>query len=370
MTILKEHLRKKWSYILKDFKNEDIKPVISNTMFKAMLCNSTYRKKYVSYLISLVSGYDYKTIYKNIKFENNELDKYNLKDKGMSVDLVCTVGDKVWNIEANGSSTTKFKLHRNIGYADRLYLQKSLVGNKYEYNNVTQISLNNFYFSGKSDIKYTVTMKTESNDLYTDKKKIIHINIPLIRKKWYDGNEKLTKLEKFILAMNEKSSKELDNLIKEDKIMKDYRKDAKMMSIDGNILGLYNKEADDEWLRLAEENEKKKEQKAFDRKVRAFENKQRIFEDKQRTFEDKQRTFEDKQRTFEDQQRTFENQQRTFENQQRTFEDKQRTFEEEKNKVFNDGKIDVAKKMIKNKIDINTIINCTGLSKSVVARLY
>ena len=363
MTILKEQLSKRYSYILKDFKNEDIKPVISNTMFKAMLCNSAYRKKYVSYLIALVSGNDYKMIYENIRFENGELDKFNLKDKGMNVDLVCTVKDEIWNIEANGSSTTRFKLHRNIGYADRLYLQKSLVGNKYEYNNVTQISLNNFYFSGKSDIKYTVTMQTDSNDLYTDKKKIIHINIPLIRKKWYDSNEKLTKLEKFILAMNEKSSIELDNLIREEKIMKDYRKDAKMMSLDENILGLYDKEADDECIRLAEENEKKKEQKAFDRKVKKFENREKNFEDRKRSFEDKEKKFKDKQRIFEDKQRTFEDKQRTFEN-------IQKKFESEKSKVFNDGKLDVAKKMIKNKIDINTIIDCTGLSKGVIAGLY
>ena len=66
----------------------------------------------------------------------------------------------------------------------------------------------------------------------------------------------------------------------------------------------------------------------------------------------------------------FEEEQRTFEDKQRTFENIQKKFESEKSKVFNDGKLDVAKKMIKNKIDINTIIDCTGLSKGVIAGLY
>ena len=44
--------------------------------------------------------------------------------------------------------------------------------------------------------------------------KIIQIYIPLIRKKWYDNDEDLTLLEKFLTIINEKDSKKLNSLVK------------------------------------------------------------------------------------------------------------------------------------------------------------
>ena len=325
LEVLSRYLVKKNAYVLKNFKNEDIKPAISNTMFDAMFFNSNYGRKYTSYLISLVLDMDYQYVYDNISFVNAGLNRLNLKEKKMTVDLVCLVKEKVINVEMNGKSTTKRKLYRNINYLDRLYGQKSMVGNKYEYNDVTQISINNFYFKDKNNINSTVVLQMDG-ETYTNKKKIIHIFVPLIRKKWYDGNERLTKLEKFILAINESSSDKLDELIKEDEIMKEYRTDAKMMSLEDNILGLYDKEAEDEWLREGEEYDREQERKAY------------------------------------------EEEKKIHEIERKNYEAEKKNYEAEIKKL-KQNKIDIARNMINSKLDLNIVESCTGLSKQVLMKL-
>ena len=75
--------------------------------------------------------------------------------------------------------------------------------------------------------------KYELSDLIGNEKKLLtdyiciyHIELPKIRKKFFN-NEKLNMLEKFMLAMNEEDSKRLDEEIGGIKIMEEYRKDAK-----------------------------------------------------------------------------------------------------------------------------------------------
>ncbi|MDE5587475.1 MAG: hypothetical protein K2I72_03780, partial [Bacilli bacterium] len=75
--------------------------------------------------------------------------------------------------------------------------------------------------------------------------------LPKIRKKLYN-KDKLTELERLLLVFNEGSPDRLENLIGEDKVMSEYRKDALDASEDEEIIGLYDKELHLEMLRNTE----------------------------------------------------------------------------------------------------------------------
>ena len=124
ITILEKEITRENSYKLRDIKKGDIMPMVSDVMFHTMLNNSN-RKKYVSYLLSLVLEEDYKEILNSIEFVKDEIDKENIYESKKTVDLVCKVKDKIYNVEMNNNGGIE-SLERNISYlkafANGLYI--------------------------------------------------------------------------------------------------------------------------------------------------------------------------------------------------------------------------------------------------------
>ena len=97
-------------------------------------------------------------------------------------------------------------------------------------------------------------LKSEDDIILTDKIRIIYLYLPIIRRKYYN-KEKLSDIDKLLLIFNEKDSKKLSELYRGDTIMNDYREEALDASEDDEILGLYDKEKEEEMLRIAREEE-------------------------------------------------------------------------------------------------------------------
>ena len=263
MIIFENKISTASSYELTDYKGCNIIPAVSDVMFEVMFNNDGIGKKYTSYLLSLVFDMDYEYLYNNIEFMKSRLDKERYHEKGMTVDLICKIGNKYYNVELNNNRTSIGRMERNVYYGTSSYGGTLKSGDDYNYNHTVQVNLNNFAFDGVDEIRQDFMLKDEKGNILTDKIKIIQIYIPLIRKKWYDNDEDLTLLEKFLMIINEKDSEKLDSLVKENDFMDDYRKDAKEKSIDTEVVGLYNKELEDEMLMKAslkeEYNEGKKQ---------------------------------------------------------------------------------------------------------------
>ena len=240
--ILKGKILKEDAYNLEDYKSEDIKPCISNTMFEAMINNES-RKKYLCYILSFFIDKDIDYIMDNITFLKNELNQESIKEYGKTVDLVVDVDNISYNIELNNNST-KDELYRNIEYAFHLSDINIKSNKRYIYKECKQINICNFSFEGLDNpIIGPFTLKDNENNELTDKVEIYYILLPKVRKKMYN-KEELTNLEKFMLALNEKD----DNLIESlegDRILEDYRKDAYSASKDQIIAGLYDKELEE-----------------------------------------------------------------------------------------------------------------------------
>jgi len=247
MTMIERKISKENAYVLKEFKKGYKIPIISDTMFHTML-NNYSRKKYVSYLISLALNKDYEKIYSSIIFLNNKLDKENIRESSKTVDFVCTIDNEVIGIEMN-NNTSKEALERNISYAADLYKSKMIRGRKYEYQKVVQININNFTFKGNNKIIEEYSLKNKQGEEFTDKLKFIHIYLPNIRKKYYN-KDNLSELERLLLIFNEEE--DLEKLSGGNIIMEDYIKEREDISIDDEVIGLYDKELHLEKLRLSE----------------------------------------------------------------------------------------------------------------------
>ena len=248
-TILELPISRKNAYLLKELKKGDRIPIVSDVMFHTMLNNES-RKQYVAYLLSLLLKKDFNEINDNIQFIKNKIDKDNVHESNRTVDLVCRVDGKIYNIEMNNNGSIK-SLEKNVGYAADLYKSKMTSGHAYEYQNVLQININNFSFVGKEETVEEYMLRDEKGNILTDKLKFIFIYLPKIKEKYYNKN-RLEEFEKLLLTFNEEDSEDLDKIIEGDKIMSEYRKDSLEASEDEDIIGLYDKELHLEMLHNSE----------------------------------------------------------------------------------------------------------------------
>ena len=227
----------------KTIKKGDKIPIVSDTMFLAMI-NNEKRKQYASYLISLLLDADYEEIYNTIVFQKEKLDKDNYYDKGKTVDFVCRINGEIIGIEMNNNKKDTLSLERNISYAADLYKSGAKMGDRYNYNRVVQININNFSFEGNNKVIERYLITNEEGETLTDKLEFIYIYLPNIKKKSYNEIEKF---ERLLLVFNESKDKS-SKLARGDKIMEEYVKDSVDTSYDDEIIGLYDKEMHDKMM--------------------------------------------------------------------------------------------------------------------------
>ena len=249
--LLEQEVSNKNKFELKkstELKEDDIIPIVSDVMFKTMLGNES-KKKYVCYFLSLVLEKDYQEIYDNIIFLKNELDKNKYNDTRKTVDLIVKIDGVIYNIEMN-NNYQKTYIERNIEYITELYKSSRKIGDSYKYEYIYQININNFTFKDREKTSEVFMIRNEDKEVLTDKIKIIHLYLPKILNKYYN-KEKLSELEKLMLVFNLTNKNELNDIIGENKIMEEYKKEALDASHSEEVIGLYDKELEDEFLKRA-----------------------------------------------------------------------------------------------------------------------
>ena len=215
--------------------------ILSDTMLKAMFQNENrikYSAKFLSYFIDV----EYEDILNNICLAKNELDKIEENDKGERCDYVALLSDTSLNIEVNNNSSLEV-LERNMEYAHRLYSKKIKRGEEnYQYTQVIQFNLNNFAFKGNDKIVDIYTVTNDDNIGLSNKLIFIQIYVPNLRKKWYTkGMKSLSEEEKYILALVEMDLDKLNSL-GGDTLMDEYVKEAEEVSFEGGVGEAYDKE--------------------------------------------------------------------------------------------------------------------------------
>ena len=245
MILLDQEITEKNSYKFKERYPGFKIPIVSDSMFHTMI-NNENRKQYASYFFAHFLNKDYEEIYKTIKFVKTELDKEINNEREKRVDFICKLDNEYVLLEMNNRSSSSV-LERNLDYAGKIYGNKKERTNKYEYNKVISININNFNFKGNKKVVQRFLFKEDDgSDVYfTDKIQIYNIYLPLIKEKYYN-KEKLSKFEEILLIFNENDKDLLNELSEDDNIMKEYIKDAKEASSDGEWAALeYDKELHD-----------------------------------------------------------------------------------------------------------------------------
>ena len=224
-------------------------PIVSDAMFRTMFYNES-RKKYGCYLIALLLKKDFNEIYNNTTLIKANIDEEKENKSRKTVDYLCRIDDVVVNVEMNRNSS-KSSLERNLGYMFSLYNGGMSKGDDYYFETCIQININNFTFQDKNEVldEYMIVNLKDSEEVYTNKIHIYNIYLPNIRKKDYN---KLEEYEKLLLVFNENDNNILNELSKGDKIMKEYIDDSRKASEEDEVIGMYDKELHEERLRKSE----------------------------------------------------------------------------------------------------------------------
>ena len=231
-------------------------PLVSDVMFRTMFFNET-RKKYGCYLIALLLNQDFNEVFENTTLIKPTVDEEKADKSRKTVDYLCRIDGVLVNVEMN-KNKTRTNLERNLDYMFRLHGGGMKIGDDDNYECCIQINVNNFAFEGKDEVldEYMIVNLSNIDEIYTNKVHIYNIYLPNIRKKDYNS---LKDYEKLLLIFNEEDDEVLDMLSEGDDIMKEYIEDSKNASEQDEVIGMYDKELNDEMLKKAEIRENREE---------------------------------------------------------------------------------------------------------------
>lgn len=242
---------------------KDIKtiPLISNTMFKEVF-GSEENKEAIAYLISEYFSLEYDAVLNNIKFKNTKLNINNEKDYKYDVDIIVSIDNEtIVNLEAN-KSMWPGEENRNMSYLFNIFSSQFKRGTtKEDFRNAKkciQINFNKVNYPKDREKSISKLIDVETKEEITDIIEIHHVNLEVIKKRCYNKKEEeLTPIERIGLLLISESSKEIEGIVGEE--MDSLLDKIMELSNDENLLGLYDKEELEEEIRRSIKSEATKE---------------------------------------------------------------------------------------------------------------
>ena len=225
-------------------------------IFKSIVQNPKFRKL-LSLIISHVTVYSPGYIFENLVFANTELPIENYKERKKITDIIVKVEGTIINIEANKTAKASMIAKNNV-YHHKIAYDRYLSGNKMDKSEILQLNFNVINrFDDRLFIEFS--MKDDTGK-FTDEEnfKRIHINMANPLDKYYNNNE-LSKIEKVLVMFQLTSKKQLKEISKGDEDLENMAKIIEDLNEDEHIIGLYDKEKMDEWMKKIDHDEAVKE---------------------------------------------------------------------------------------------------------------
>lgn len=245
---------------------------------------------------------------KYINIKNVELSVKGMDVKRKSVDVYLESLNKKIEIEVN-TSLESYIHPRNMSYISNIYSSHTLRNDSYdEKTDIIQINLN--YNQKNKRIYNEYMMRDLYGDVYVKNLKIIELNMEKYKEMWYHGSEKEKEENKFLimLDLNEEELKK----IKGDKVVSKYMKEINKLNNDSEFV---------EYMSAEEDARKIYNSRMYDAREKGF----------------KQGYDEGIEQGIE--------------------------------KGIEKNKIEIAKNLLNNNVDINVISLSTGLSKEEIKKL-
>ncbi len=169
----------------------------------------------------------------------------NIHLKGKEVDLLVVTNQGKIEVEVNTYYNDYVRV-RNFSYITNIYNNQVTVGDKYsEDTNVIQINLN----YGIPDTKYRRIYKVrdEEGKEYIKNFYIYEINMEKLKKIWYDKNELEIEKNKYLLMLD-MEIKDIKKLPK-DKVVKEYMEKIEKLNNDPMFINWITKEKDEQMIK-------------------------------------------------------------------------------------------------------------------------
>ena len=346
-------------------------PATFDPVFKSLLTNENNRG-YLEDLICYVTKIPKEIISKNMVVVNNQLpiEKYN--NKQMNTDILVEIERNVINLEMNAQKEIGI-FEKNAAYYQKLMVEQ--YKRSVDYRNikrVIQINFNDFKYFSDEDIIIKFQMTSE-NGLYIDPiyGEVYHVNLAILKKLWYNEGKKqsLNDFDLKLLMLCASERETLDELAERDESLMNVKKNIEELSDDEDIIGLYDVKKAAEW----EKNCTKAYFEELEKDIKKYE------EDVKKHEKDVKKYEEDVKKHDEDVKKQEENirkQQQEIEKQKEDIRKQQkdiRKYEEETRKKELDQekkqKLEMAKNLLKENIDIDIILKVTSLNKEDIKGL-
>lgn len=353
-------------------------PATFDPVFKSLLTNENNRG-YLEDLISYVTKIPKEIISKNMVVVNNQLpiEKYN--NKQLNTDILVEIEKNVINLEMNAQKEIGI-FEKNAAYYQKLMVDQYKRSADYRnIKRVIQINFNDFKYFSDEDIIIKFQMTSE-NGLYIDPiyGEVYHVNLAILKKFWYNEGKKqsLNDFDLKLLMLCASERETLDELAERDESLMNVKKNIEELSDDEDIIGLYDVKKAAEWEKNCTKayfEELEKDIKKYDEDVKKHEEDVKKYEkDVKKYEEDVKKHDEDvkkQEESIRTQQQIIEKQKEDIRKQQkdiRTQEEKTRKKELDQEKK---QKLEIAKNLLKENIDIDIILKVTSLKKEDIKDL-
>ena len=176
-----------------------------------------------------------------IEYLNLERNVDNVKVKRKHLDLYLETNIGKIQVEVN-TTNSKYVKPRNMSYLCDIYSHHTLVGQEYDQDTlIIQININ----YGQQDEKYIreYRLRDESGKEYIRNFIIYEINMEKYMKLWYNKNEKELEKSKYIVMLN-LEKEELEKLSKKDKVVIKYMKEIERVNENPKFIEYMSAEED------------------------------------------------------------------------------------------------------------------------------
>ena len=325
-------------------------PATFDPVFKSLLTNENNRG-YLEDLISYVTKILKEIISKNMVVVNNQrpIEKYN--NKQMNTDILVEIERNVINLEMNAQKEIGI-FEKNAAYYQKLMVEQYKRSADYRnIKRVIQINFNDFKYFSDEDIIIKFQMTSE-NGLYIDPiyGEVYYVNLAILKKLWYNEGKKqsLNDFDLKLLMLCASERETLDELAERDESLMNVKKNIEELSDDEDIIGLYDVKKAAEW----EKNCTKAYFEELEKDIKKYE------EDVKKHEKDVKKREEN----IRKQQQEIEKQKENIRKQEE--ETRKKELDQEKKQ-----KLEMAKNLLKENIDIDIILKVTSLNKEDIKGL-
>ena len=332
-------------------------PATFDPVFKSLLTNENNRG-YLEDLISYVTKIPKEIISKNMVVVNNQLpiEKYN--NKQLNTDILVEIEKNVINLEMNAQKEIGI-FEKNAAYYQKLMVDQYKRSADYRnIKRVIQINFNDFKYFSDEDIIIKFQMTSE-NGLYIDPiyGEVYHVNLAILKKFWYNEGKKqsLNDFDLKLLMLCASERETLDELAERDESLMNVKKNIEELSNDEDIIGLYDVKKAAEW----EKNCTKAYFEELEKDIKKYEEDVKKQEENIRK---QQQEIEKQKEDIRTQQQEIVKQKEDIRKQEE--ETRKKELDQEKKQ-----KLEIAKNLLKENIDIDIILKVTSLKKEDIKGL-